>query len=137
MENLDKLAADFAARGYEPDGAELEHDQPPASVAHGHEQPAAAHGHEQPAATHGHGTGVRRFTHRGHQVEIVTRYEVVIDGHPWDQHVEVLQDGSVTYHGLPQYAVPSAVDLIRRVIDYDEDAPEDLREAFRAAREEG
>jgi hypothetical protein len=48
----------------------------------------------------------------------------------------VLDDGSVIYHGLPQYAVPSAVDLIRTVIDYEEDTPEDLRAAFRAAREE-
>lgn len=127
MEELDKLAADFAARGYEADGAELEKDQPAAT--HGH-------GHDQPAATHGHAEGVRRFTHRGHDVEIVTRYQVTIDGELWDQHVEVLDDGSVTYHGLPQYAVPSAVDLIRKVIDYQEDAPEDLRAAFRAAREE-
>lgn len=127
MEDLDKLAADFAARGYEPEGAELEHDGTAAGDTNGREPPAAAHGH---------GTGVRRFTHRGHDVEIVTRYEVLIDGEPWDQHVEVLQDGSVTYHGLPQYALPSAVDLIRRLIDYDEDAPDDLRAEFRAAREE-
>lgn len=127
MEDLDKLAADFAARGYEPEGAELEHD----GTASGD-----TYGHEPPAAGHGHGTGVRRFTYRGHDVEIVTRYEVLIDGEPWDQHVEVLQDGSVTYHGLPQYALPSAVDLIRRLIDYDEDAPDDLRAEFRAAREE-
>ena len=127
MEDLDKLAADFAARGYEAEGAELEHDGMAAGGAHGREPPAAAHGH---------GTGVRRFTYRGHDVEIVTRYEVLIDGEAWDQHVEVLQDGSVTYHGLPQYALPSAVDLIRRLIDYDEDAPDDLRAEFRAAREE-
>jgi hypothetical protein len=127
MEDLDKLAADFAARGYAADGAELEKDQQ--ATAHGH-------GDDQPAATHGHGEGVRRFTHRGHAVEIVTRYEVAIDREPWDQHLEVLDDGSVTYHGLPQYAVPSALDLVRKVIDYQEDAPEDLRAAFRAAREE-
>lgn len=127
MEDLDKLAADFAARGYEADGAELENDGPAATP---------GHGHDQPAATHGHSEGVRRFTHRGHDVEIVTRYEVTIDCELWEQHVEVLDDGSVTYHGLPQYAVPSAVDLIRKLIDYQEDAPEDLRAAFRAAREE-
>ena len=127
MEDLDKLAADFAARGYEPDGAELENDEPTATH---------IHSHDQPAATHGHGEGVRRFTHRGHEVEIATRYEVKIDGGLWDQHLEVLDNGSVTYHGLPQYAIPSAVDLIRKVIDYEEDAPEDLRAAFRAAREE-
>jgi hypothetical protein len=127
MEELDKLAADFAARGYEADGAELPGEEP----AHGHE-----HGHEHPAPAHGHGDGVRRFTYRGHDVEIVTRYQVTIDGEPWDQHLEVLPDGSVTYHGLPQYAVPSAVDLLRTVIDYGFEVPEDLREAFRAAQEE-
>lgn len=127
MEDLDRLAADFAAQGYEAGGAELRDDQLPAGDAHGHEQPAAGHGH---------GSGVRRFVYRGHVVEIVTRYDVTIDGEPWNQHLEVLQDGSVTYHGLPQYALPSAVDLIRSVIDHGEDAPQSLRDAFRAAREE-
>ena len=124
MEDLDKLAADFAAGGFEPDGAELEDD--PSAHSHGH-----GHG-----GGHGHGEGVRRFTYRGHEVEVVTHYEVTIDGQPWAGHLEVLDDGSVTYHGLPQYAIPSALDLVRTVIDYQEDAPEDLRAAFRAAREE-
>jgi hypothetical protein len=128
MDDLDKLSADFAASGYEPESGEGEHDQP--GTAH-------PHGHEQPSPTHGHGEGVRRFTYRGHEVEILTRYEVTIDGERWDQHLEVLDDGSVTYHGLPQYAIPSAVGLIGKVIDYEEDAPEDLRAAFRAAQEEG
>jgi hypothetical protein len=125
VEDLDKLAADFAARGYEPDGAELEDVQ---GGDHGH-------GREHPL-THGHGPGVRRFTHRGHEVEIVTRYEVTMDGEPWNRHLEVLDDGSVAYHGLPQYAFPSAVDVIRTVIDHREDTPKELRAAFRAAREE-
>jgi hypothetical protein len=30
----------------------------------------------------------------------------------------VLDNGAVHYHGLPQYAVPSAVELMKRVIDY-------------------
>ena len=127
MEELDKLAADFADRGYAADGAQLE--DGPVAPPHGH-------GHGLPAPTHGHGGGVRRFTHRGHEVEIVTRYQVTIDGEAWDQHLEVLPDGSVTYHGLPQYAVASAVELIRTVIDYGYEVPDDLREAFRAAREE-
>jgi hypothetical protein len=127
MDDLDKLASDFVAGGCEPDGTEL-----------GDSEGAAAHehGHDQPAPTHGHGETVRRFTHRGHRVEIVTHYEVKIDGKPWERHLGVLNDGSVVYHGLPQYAVPSAVDLIRTVIDYQEGTPEDLRAAFRAAQEE-
>ena len=126
MEELDRLAADFAARGYEAGGADL-----PDEPGHG----GHGHGHGEDRA-HGHG-GVRRFTHRGHEVEIATHYRVTIDGEPWDQHLAVLPDGSVTYHGLPQYATASAVELLRTVIDYGYELPEDLREAFRAAREEG
>ena len=115
MEELDRLAADFAARGYEPEGAELEDEEPPAADTHGHHQP--------PSATQGHGDGVRRFTHRGHEVETSTRYEVTIDGEPWNGHIAVLQDGSVVYHGLPQYEVPSAVYMIRTLIDYEKTRP--------------
>jgi hypothetical protein len=127
MEELDKLAANFAAGGYEAEGGALEEAR--ATAAH-------QHGQDGPDATHAHGDAVRRFTHRGHEVEIATHYEVTIDGRRWDQHLGVLNDGSVIYHGLPQYAVPSAVDLIRTVIDFEEDTPEDLRAAFRAAQAE-
>ena len=126
MDDLDKLAADFVAGGCEPADTELADSE---SAAH-------HHGEDGPARTHGHGdTG--RFRHRGHDVEIVTHYDVTIDGKPWERHLGVLNDGSVFYHGLPQYAVPSAVDLMRTVIDYQEDTPDDLRAAFRAAQEEG
>lgn len=134
MEELDRLAREFAERGYEPDGAELEGEQPAAPHGHEHE-----HGHEpapEGGGHGGHGDSVRRFTHRGHEIEIVTAYQVTIDGKPWDGHLEVLPDGAVTYHGFPQYAVPSAVDVLRTVIDYEEAAPEELRSAIRAAREE-
>ena len=46
---------------------------------------------------------------------------------PWDQHIEVLDDGNVVYHGLPQYLVPSAVDMVRAVIDSSYEAPEEIR----------
>jgi hypothetical protein len=127
MDDLDKLAADFVAGGLQPDGAQL--GDPGAAPHH--------HGDHPPTPTDSHGNTVRRFEHRGHAVTIVTHYEVTIDGKPWERHLGVLNNGSVVYHGLPQYAVPSAVDLIRTVIDYQEDTPEDLRAAFRAAQEEG
>jgi hypothetical protein len=118
---LDALIEDFAASGYAPGGAELDDDHP------------SPHGHD-----HGHGThgNVRRFEYRGHQVEIETHYAVTIDGEPWRGEMSVRLDGTVTYHGLPQYAVPSAVDLVRGVIDTAYEAPEDVRDAIRAAREE-
>jgi hypothetical protein len=112
----------FIDGGYRPAGAELEDDRP--DVGHGH---GDGHG------THG---GVRRFQHRGHRVEVVTRYQVTIDGEPWEQPIHVQHDGSVMYHGLPQYVVASAVELMRGVIDHSYEAPEHIRAAIRAAQEE-
>jgi hypothetical protein len=122
VEELDALIRDFAESGYAPAGAHVEGDDPPAQ----------GHGHG-----HGADAGVRRFEYRGHEVEIVTRYEITIDGEPWEGQMVVRLDGTVTYHGLPQYVVPSAVELLRGVIDTAYEAPEDVREAIRAAREEG
>jgi hypothetical protein len=123
IEELRALLQGFVASGYAPSGAEVEGDEPGAN----------GHGHG-----HGHGTdgSTRRFEYRGHEVEIVTHYAVTIDGEPWDGQLLVRNDGTVIYHGLPQYAVPSAVDLIRGVIDTGYEAPEEVRNAIRAAREE-
>jgi len=116
---LDELIRRFADGGYAPAGADIEDDRP------------GGHGH-----AHGSEGSVRTFTHRGHAVSIVTRYDVVIDGEPWKQHIQVHNDGSVSYHGLPQYVVPSAVDLVRGVIDHSYEAPEAIRALIRAAQEE-
>jgi len=119
VEELDALVREFAESGYAPSGAEVEDDHP------------AEHGHG-----HGADGSLRRFEYRRHEVEIITHYEVAVDGEPWPGQIAVHLDGTVTYHGLPQYAVPSAVDLIRGVIDTSYEAPEEVREAIRAAREE-
>ncbi len=68
----------------------------------------------------GHGTSVtvRTATHRGHEIRIETTYRITIDGEEFAGPLEVLDNGAVHYHGLPQYAVPSAVELMKRVIDY-------------------
>lgn len=121
VEDLDALIRDFAESGYAPEGAEVGDDSAP------------PHGTTHEPAGEG---SVRRFEYRGHAVEIVTRYEVMIDGDPWEGQIAVRLDGTVTYHGLPQYAVPSAVDLLRGVIDTAYEAPEEVRDAIRAAREE-
>jgi hypothetical protein len=126
VDQLDELIRTFVARGY-----------PAGGVAGGDD--AGAEQHEGHGDGHGDGHGapsVRTFEYRGHQVRIVTRYEVTIDGEPWDQPMHVRQDGNVAYHGLPQYLVPSAVELIRAVIDYGLEAPDEVRAAVRAARAE-
>ncbi|MFL6130280.1 MAG: hypothetical protein ACJ73E_14600 [Mycobacteriales bacterium] len=73
--------------------------------------------------THDHGAGdgtstsVREFEHRGHRARIETTYRITIDGQPLVGHVEVLPSGQVHYHRFPQYAPPSAVDVVKAVID--------------------
>jgi hypothetical protein len=116
---LDELIRRFADGGCAPTGAHIDDDRP------------GGHGHD-----HGPDASVREFTHRGHTVTVVTRYDVVIDGEPWEQQIQVQNDGSVSYHGLPQYVVPSAVDLVRGVIDHSYEAPEAIRALIRAAQEE-
>lgn len=76
----------------------------------------AGHGH-----AHGEGgvsTSVRTATHAGHEIRIETTYAITIDGKPLEGGLEVLDNGAVHYHGLPQYALPSAIDLCKRVLDY-------------------
>jgi hypothetical protein len=69
-----------------------------------------------PPAQHQHGS-VRRLTHDGHEIEVHTHYRVVIDGKEYPDPFHVMNDGTVTYHGLPQYQTASAVDLVKRIVD--------------------
>jgi hypothetical protein len=125
-DDLDELIQQFEARGYAPDGAEVGE-----AGEHGH----GGHGGHEPGG-HGHGAPQpRRFEHRGHTVEIVTHYAITIDGEPWEQPIEVHPDGSVSYHGLPQYYVASAVDIVKAVIDHGYELPDEIRAAVEAARE--
>lgn len=71
-------------------------------------------GHHEPGVTR----TVRTATHRGHEIKIETTYRVTIDGEPLKGMLEVLDDGRVHYHGLPQYALPSAMDMLRLVINH-------------------
>jgi len=78
-------------------------------------------------STHDHGaadgepgvsTGVRTLHHGGHEVRIETRYRITVDGQPFTGHVEVLDDGRVHYHGLPNYAPASMTALMRFVLEH-------------------
>ena len=72
---------------------------------------------------------VRKFEYRGHTVRIVTRYEITIDNQPWEQNLQVLQNGTVHYHGLPQANLSSAVDMMKAVIDTGFEAPREILNA--------
>lgn len=75
---------------------------------------AVAHGEHPDGVS----TTVRTAEHGGHQIRIETTYKVTVDGRPLRGPLEVGEDGSVHYHGLPQYVVPSALDMVRLAIDY-------------------
>lgn len=64
-------------------------------------------------------TSTRQATHRGHTIEVRTTYTITVDGQPLKSHVEVDDLGRVHYHGLPNYNFPSAIDMVKSIIDAD------------------
>ena len=56
-------------------------------------------------------SSLRTAEHNGHTIEIRTTYDARIDGEPLAAHMSVSDNGSVHYHGLPNYSEASAVDL--------------------------
>jgi hypothetical protein len=69
-----------------------------------------------PPAEHDHAS-VRRVEHAGHRLEIHTHYRILIDGQEFPDQIHVANDGSVHYHGIPQYSAPSAVDLVKVIAE--------------------
>lgn len=81
-------------------------------------EPAGAEDGPHPGSHDGDaGVSVREAVHRGKHIVVKTTYEVTVDGEPLRGHLGVSNDGSVHYHGLPNYAFASMVDLVREVID--------------------
>ena len=105
IDRLNELTAPFReGKTQPPDGYEV------------HEHPD----HGDPA------TSIRKATHCGRDIEVHTTYKIYIDGEPIEEHVVALEDGTVHYHGLPNYSFPSAVELARRIVDRSlEPRPED------------
>lgn len=69
-----------------------------------------------PPAGHEH-VSVRRVEHAGRTLEIHTSYRIFIDGQEFPDSIQVSDDGTVHYHGLPQYSAPSALDLLKVITD--------------------
>jgi hypothetical protein len=68
---------------------------------------------------------VRTAEYRGHQIKVVTTYEIELDGEPVTGHLLVDNGGTVHYHAIPNQEFRSAVDVVKRVVDLSEglDAP--------------
>ena len=65
---------------------------------------------------------VRTAEHAGHRIEIVTTYEISIDGRPVHIHASVGDDGLLRCHESPYARVRSALDLVKHLIDLYPDA---------------
>lgn len=60
---------------------------------------------------------MREIDYKGHHVTIATTYKIKIDGKPFKGELSVSNAGSVHYHGIPNVAFDSAVQLVQTVID--------------------
>jgi hypothetical protein len=63
-------------------------------------------------------TSIRQTTYRGKAIRVETTYKITIDGEPVTAHTQVLDDGTVHYHGFPNYSFRSALDLARKIVDF-------------------
>lgn len=78
------------------------------------------HGHEHDQVS------VRTTVYKGHRISIRTKYEISINDRPIKGHIGVSDEGDVHYHGLPNYADRSAIDVMKAVVDaFPDDFPTD------------
>ena len=59
----------------------------------------------------------REIDYKGHHVVIETTYKIKVDGKLFKGKLSVSNAGSVHYHGIPNVAFDSAVQLVQAVID--------------------
>jgi hypothetical protein len=74
--------------------------------------------HEHGHGNHRHGVRtLRQADHKGHHIEVVTSYEIQVDGRRLDALLNVDNDGRVTCHAVPNYISFSALDVVKRLVD--------------------
>ena len=66
---------------------------------------------------HGRMESLRTAEHKGHGIEIRTRYDVRIDGKAFTTHLILDNRGQLACHALPNYAFTSAIDLVKQILD--------------------
>jgi hypothetical protein len=78
---------------------------------------------------------VRVADYAGHHIVVRTRYEIAVDGRMLMGHMGVTNDGNVHYHPVPNLAFPSAVELVKKLIDiFPDDFSRKRRGRMRMAR---
>ena len=84
---------------------------------------------QQGVAGHDHSPSVRHDHYKGHHIVVKTTYDVTIDGKKFTPPLDVSNAGTVQYHGMPNVGFPSALDLLRCIIDqFPEEFPAERRE---------
>lgn len=56
--------------------------------------------------------------HNGHHIRIITTYKIEIDGQPVHLHLRVGGDGHLQCHTTPYTSYPSAMELVKTLIDH-------------------
>ena len=72
---------------------------------------------------HKHGdsfTTTRETTYRDRKIKIETTYKIIIDRTPVMAHIDVLNNGAVRCHALPNYSFRSALGVAKKLVDIDE-----------------
>lgn len=77
---------------------------------------------QSPDLQHDHGGDgsvetLREDDYEGHHIVIRTTYKIEVDGETLMAPIGLDNDGNLHCHALPNYQFPSAVDMIRRLID--------------------
>ena len=71
----------------------------------------------------GESRSVRSAEYAGRMIRVETTYRIYFDDQLFPDPIHVNDDGSVHYHGLPQYSVPSAVELCKLIVDHLSEGP--------------
>lgn len=78
---------------------------------HAAKMPAHAPHHDGASAS------LREADYKGHHIVVRTTYDIQVDGRAVTGHMGVTDDGRVHYHPVPNVSFPSALDMVRRLID--------------------
>ncbi len=60
---------------------------------------------------------MRAADYKKHTITVKTMYHIEVDGRPVTGHIDVSNEGTISYHGLPNMSFNSTVDLIKMLID--------------------
>jgi hypothetical protein len=63
------------------------------------------------------GVSIREADYKDHKISVKTTYHIEVDGRPVTGHIDVSNEGTIAYHGLPNMSFDSTIDLVKMLID--------------------